>query len=302
MKSSLDTIALASGVALAAGLAAAPASAQEIPIDASRVVRPIVGDTNNYRSSLGALPLVQSVALAQAAQRYADFLASTNQMGHNADGSNPTARIVATNAYKPCFAAENVFQIWAQPNVPTPPTVVSAAMQAWKNSPGHDANLRDPRAKHIGVGVAAWTHAGRHYYKVVQVFGDDCGTSNAGAGAVIPPFSSDIFVPGRRGGADAIRLNSALFCKTGFVWRVARPTDLVCVTPASRRRVGGENRSAASHVQPGGGFYGPNTCIAGYAWREAFYGDLVCVDPSVRALVREENLLHGSRVQLRAGA
>ena len=30
-------------------------------------------------------------------------------------------------------------------------------------------------------------------------------------------------------------------------------------------------------MQPGGGPYGPDTCIAGYVWREAFSGDDVCV-------------------------
>src|SRR5262249_11321211 len=33
-------------------------------------------------------------------------------------------------------------------------------------------------------------------------------------------------------------------CKSGYVWRVARPTDLVCVTPKSRERVAEENRTA----------------------------------------------------------
>jgi hypothetical protein len=84
-------------------------------------------------------------------------------------------------------------------------------------------------------------------------------------------------------------------CKPGYVWRVARPDDLVCVTPASRSRVAAENRTAAERVQPGGGAYGPNTCRVGFVWREAFNGDGVCVTPDIRSLVREENRLAPSR-------
>lgn len=85
-------------------------------------------------------------------------------------------------------------------------------------------------------------------------------------------------------------------CLQGFVWRVANPNDLVCVTPESRSRVAQENATAASRVNPQGA-YGPNTCIAGYVWREAFQGDLVCVTPQVRTLVRQENELAANRKQ-----
>ncbi len=88
---------------------------------------------------------------------------------------------------------------------------------------------------------------------------------------------------------------NALACRTGFVWRAARPADLVCVTPASRARVAEENRIASTRVQPGGGAYGPNTCRPGFVWREAFSGDLVCVTPDTRALVAEENRVATTR-------
>jgi hypothetical protein len=84
-------------------------------------------------------------------------------------------------------------------------------------------------------------------------------------------------------------------CKSGFVWRVARASDLVCVTPESRARVAEENRTASSRIQPGGGASGPFTCLSGFVWREAFEGDLVCVTPEVRTLVQEENRLAASR-------
>lgn len=78
-------------------------------------------------------------------------------------------------------------------------------------------------------------------------------------------------------------------CRSGYVWREARPTDLVCVTPARRDDVARQNSRAASRVQPGGGLYGPNTCRSGFVWREAFVGDVVCVTPSARAQTHLEN-------------
>ncbi|MBX3431292.1 MAG: hypothetical protein KF779_17025 [Hyphomonadaceae bacterium] len=84
-------------------------------------------------------------------------------------------------------------------------------------------------------------------------------------------------------------------CRTGFVWREARPGDVVCVTPESRTLVRHENASATARVSPGGA-YGPHTCIAGFVWREAFDGDVVCVTPERRSQVREENATAVTRV------
>ena len=86
-------------------------------------------------------------------------------------------------------------------------------------------------------------------------------------------------------------------CKSGFVWREARQSDLVCVTPESRSRVATENRTASSRIVPGGGASGPFTCLSGFVWREAFDGDLVCVPPEIRTLVQQENQQAASRRQ-----
>ena len=72
--------------------------------------------------------------------------------------------------------------------------------------------------------------------------------------------------------------------QSGYVWREANSSDLVCVTPASRAKVAEENRTAAQGVQPGAA----PTCRSGLVWREAFSGDVVCV-PGRRTEVREEN-------------
>jgi hypothetical protein len=56
-----------------------------------------------------------------------------------------------------------------------------------------------------------------------------------------------------------------------------------------------ENALAASRRAPGGGAYGPNTCLPGFVWREAFGGDVVCVVPARRSAVAQENAFGPSR-------
>jgi hypothetical protein len=93
---------------------------------------------------------------------------------------------------------------------------------------------------------------------------------------------ADVSVPAGQGRAQS---NA---CDPGYVWRVARSEDLVCVVPAARTRIRRENADGPSHVDPAGA-YGPNSCAPGYVWREAFDGDAVCVTPQARDLARQEN-------------
>lgn len=82
-------------------------------------------------------------------------------------------------------------------------------------------------------------------------------------------------------------------CLMGYVWREARPGDVVCVTPATRAQARADNAAAASRWVNGP--YGPHTCRPGYVWREAFGGDDVCVTPAVRAQARADNQAAASR-------
>lgn len=86
-------------------------------------------------------------------------------------------------------------------------------------------------------------------------------------------------------------------CTPPYVWRLAVPSDYVCVTKESRNRVELENQRAAERRQASGGAYGPDTCQIGYVWREAFEGDTVCVLPERREEVRKENALAFQRLK-----
>jgi hypothetical protein len=85
-------------------------------------------------------------------------------------------------------------------------------------------------------------------------------------------------------------------CLPGYVWRVAKPDDLVCVTPEERDRVADDNAHAAERVDPScrGTLrtpcpYGPSQCLPGYVWRDAWDGDAVCVTPDQRDQAHADN-------------
>jgi hypothetical protein len=78
-------------------------------------------------------------------------------------------------------------------------------------------------------------------------------------------------------------------CASGFVWREAVPSDLVCVTPAVRDQTRTENALGPSRREPNGGPWGPNTCKSGFVWRETRPADLVCVPPPSRDQARSDN-------------
>jgi hypothetical protein len=82
-------------------------------------------------------------------------------------------------------------------------------------------------------------------------------------------------------------------CKAGYVWRMARPTDKVCVTPQTRTLITKQNRAAARLWVAGAS--GNHTCVQGYVWREAFPGDDVCVFTQDRKQVRLDNAKAASR-------
>lgn len=78
-------------------------------------------------------------------------------------------------------------------------------------------------------------------------------------------------------------------CKAGFVWRLARPTDHVCVTPATAQQVITDNALAEDRRNLNGGLYGPDTCLVGYVWRDAFLNDHVCVTGATRDQAAYDN-------------
>jgi len=82
-------------------------------------------------------------------------------------------------------------------------------------------------------------------------------------------------------------------CKDNYVWRLIRPSDKVCVPPASKAQADADNAAAASRKIIN--VYGADACISGYVWREAYPGDTVCVTSAVRSQAHDDNLAAASR-------
>ena len=153
------------------------ARADRFPVDSGSIWAWVYNQTNDYRASNGLPRLTFAPSVKDVAQFYADYQASTGTSGHQADGRSPGQRLDAAGL-RYCGYAENVFEIWAAPGVPTWRTAATAAMEFWKHSPGHNANLLSATMTSMGVGSAGWTYAnGRNTYKVVQLFIDDCGST-----------------------------------------------------------------------------------------------------------------------------
>ena len=82
-------------------------------------------------------------------------------------------------------------------------------------------------------------------------------------------------------------------CKEGFVFRLARSTDKVCVPPASKAQAEADNAAADSRKLVS--VYGADACTTGYVWRDAFSGDHVCVTAAVRSQAAADNTAAASR-------
>ncbi len=163
------------GVAVAAALPLAPVAAQEFPIDTAGISKAVISETNAYRASKNLPALQENAALQAAATAYAKFLAEKEAAGHTADGQTPAKR-VAAQGYHYCSVAENMWGGWHRPDPMSDDEAASKAMQDWKRSPGHNANLLGKHSVDVGIGAAAWRQSSdRVVFRIVQVFAKDCG-------------------------------------------------------------------------------------------------------------------------------
>jgi len=151
----------------------------------------------------------------------------------------------------------------------------------------YDVELRAPTGVDAGIGsIAVRIHEVKNGVSYLVRSGRTAVESLQENGVTITTVSKDA---GAATATVSIRGDIANRCLAGYVWRGARPTDHVCVTPARRSATAAENRLGPSRRSPNGGAFGPDTCIEGFVWREAFQGDHVCVPPATRSRVAREN-------------
>ena len=133
----------------------------------------ILAMTNAFRDEnhLGAVAL--NTALQAAAQSFAVYLATTGTFAHTADGRQPADRARAAG-YSYCIVAENIALHQANRGFETA-DLAGRAVEGWKNSPPHRANMLQPHVTEVGIGLAK-APDGDPKFVTVQLFGrPDCG-------------------------------------------------------------------------------------------------------------------------------
>ena len=73
---------------------------------------------------------------------------------------------------------------WHRPDPMGDDEAARKAMEDWKRSPGHNANLLSKQSADVGIGAAAWRQSSdRVVFRIVQVFGKDCSGKSRPAGS-----------------------------------------------------------------------------------------------------------------------
>ena len=99
---------------------------------------------NRYRKSKGLKPLKLDAELTTAARAHAADLAKWDRISHyGSDGSNPWDRVKRAG-YNAKLAAENVG---------TGQVTFDEVLKGWQNSPGHNKNLLQSEAQHMGIAL-----------------------------------------------------------------------------------------------------------------------------------------------------
>jgi len=111
----------------------------------------MLNQVNAVRASVGVAPLRLCTTLVKAAQGHSDYQAAILTMTHYESTPGmyaPADRAVAAG-YGSVYVGENVAAGYQS---------VAAVMAGWINSPGHYANLVDPRYTDVGFGLTYGAH------------------------------------------------------------------------------------------------------------------------------------------------
>ena len=120
--------------------------------DLSQTEIAIVEMTNAFRKERRLDEVKPNAALTAAARAFADYLAKTGKFAHEADGRSPAERAEA-QGYHYCLVSENLAMNLDSRGFESR-ALASAAVEGWRNSPGHRANMLQPAVTETGVAVA----------------------------------------------------------------------------------------------------------------------------------------------------
>lgn len=140
----------------------------ETPQTSSATGSKIVIDlTNQFRAEQKLPPVKPNQKLSATALQFAQYMARTEEYGHEADGRKPGERAKA-NEYRYCIILENIGWRYRSEGIDYD-LAARWLTQAWKDSPEHRDNMLDGDVTETGVAIAKSEETGRYYG--VQLFG-----------------------------------------------------------------------------------------------------------------------------------
>jgi len=119
--------------------------------------------TDQMRRKKGLISLSTSDLLGDAATEFVQVLAQVDEFSHTADGRDLSARANAAK-YRFHRLGENIG--WTS-REKEDEAIARDLVRRWMLSPGHRANILNPRFRDLGIGV---TKTGGRTY-AVQIFG-----------------------------------------------------------------------------------------------------------------------------------
>jgi uncharacterized protein YkwD len=130
-----------------------------------RAFMAVFREVNAFRAANGLPALTAETSMIRAAARHSQDMATRNYLAHTSpDGTTADSRMRSAGA---------TFNSWGE-NIgyrsPPDSTAASRMVEAWKNSPGHRANMLNPRFKRTGI--YAYRRASDGYMYFTQVFAD----------------------------------------------------------------------------------------------------------------------------------
>lgn len=117
---------------------------------------------NQYRNENGLPSLQENALMSSASQWMSQDMAYHNYVSHtDSMGRDPYQRMVSRGYYP---------SVWGE-NIAAGISKAKGAFKAWKNSPGHNANMLSPRFRSIGIGRAYSPYSTYKWYWTTD-FGD----------------------------------------------------------------------------------------------------------------------------------
>ncbi len=133
------------------GLLEKPDAVQPGTVDAEAAVRLI----SQYRVDHGLKPLKLDPTLMKIAADHARRMASMDRMSHTLPGEGSFSRRIAAAGFQASMAAENVAA--GQKSL-------AEVFEAWRKSPGHNANMLLPNVSLMGIALAIQPNGRYHTY------------------------------------------------------------------------------------------------------------------------------------------